>query len=105
MAMLKRASSTGCSPVKRGPHGKTRAQRVIDFIQCLTVPSGIGQGKRFKLEPWQKKFIRDIYEPHIGPRRAVRRAILSVARKNGKTALIAAIVLAPLVGSEAILHG
>ena len=32
-------------------------------------------------------------------------AILSVARKNGKTALIAAIVLAHLVGSEAILHG
>jgi phage terminase large subunit-like protein len=105
MAMLKRASSTGCSPVKRGPHGKTRAQRVIDFIQCLTVPSGIGQGKRFKLEPWQKKFIRDIYEPHIGPRRAVRRAILSVARKNGKTALIAAIALAHLIGPEAIVHG
>jgi phage terminase large subunit-like protein len=50
--------------------------------------------------PWQKKFIRDIYEPHIGRRRAVRRAILSVARKNGKTALIAAIALAHLVGPE-----
>ena len=38
-------------------------------------------------------------------RRVVRRAILSMARKNGKTALIAAIVLAHLVGPEAIVHG
>jgi phage terminase large subunit-like protein len=58
---------------------------VIDFIETLTIPSGFGQGSRFKLSPWQKLFIREIYEPHnaIG-RRIVRRAILSVARKNGK---------------------
>jgi phage terminase large subunit-like protein len=62
-------------------------------------------GKPFKLEPFQKPFIRAIYEPHLGLRRAVRRAILSMARKNGKTALIAAIVLAHLVGPEAIVHG
>jgi phage terminase large subunit-like protein len=71
----------------------------------LTIPSGTGQGKPFKLEPFQKNFIRDIYEPHLGQRRAVRRAILSMARKNGKTALIAAIVLAHLVGPEAVVHG
>ena len=62
----------------------------------------------FLLEPFQKQFIRDIYEPHTTakkPRRVVRRAILSMARKNGKTALIAAIVLAHLVGPEAIVHG
>lgn len=35
----------------------------------------------------------------------MRRAILSIARKNGKTALIAAIVLAHLVGPEAIPNG
>ncbi len=35
----------------------------------------------------------------------VRRAILSIARKNGKTALIAALVLAHLVGPEAIQNG
>ena len=35
----------------------------------------------------------------------VRRAILSMARKNGKTALIAAIALAHLIGREAVLHG
>jgi len=92
-------------PVKRTPQGKARAKAVIDFIERLTVPSGTGQGKPFKLDAFQKLFIRDIYEPHIGANRAVRRAILSIARKNGKTALIAAIVLAHLVGPEAIVHG
>lgn len=38
-------------------------------------------------------------------RRSVRRAILSIARKNGKTALIAALVLAHLVGPEAVQNG
>lgn len=35
----------------------------------------------------------------------MRRAVLSIARKNGKTALIAALVLAHLVGPEAITNG
>lgn len=35
----------------------------------------------------------------------MRRAILSIARKNGKTALIAALVLVHLVGPEAIRNG
>jgi phage terminase large subunit-like protein len=98
-------SSRASSPVKRTRNGKQRAGQVIAFIECLTVPSGTGQGKRFKLASWQKKFIRDIYEPHRGTRRVVRRAILSIARKNGKSALIAAIALAHLVGPEAIPNG
>src|SRR3954451_21790073 len=92
-------------PVKRNAAGRRRARAVIAFIEQLTVPSGVGQGGRFKLAPWQKRFIRDIYEPHRMGRRVVRRAILSVARKNGKTALIATIALAHLVGPEAIPNG
>jgi phage terminase large subunit-like protein len=100
-------SSRAYSQVKRTSWGRRRARRVIEFIEQLTVPSGTGQGKLFKLEKWQKDFIRDIYEPHWSKpaKRAVRRAILSVARKNGKTALIAAIALAHLVGPEAIING
>lgn len=83
-----------------------RAQAVIDFVECLTIPSGEGQGGRFRLREWQRRFIRDIYEPHgRDGRRTVRRAILSIARKNGKTALIAALVLAHLVGPEAVENG
>jgi phage terminase large subunit-like protein len=99
-------SSPVSSPVKRTAKGRERARQVITFIENLTVPSGIGQGEPFLLEPWQKKFIRDIYEPRWrNGRRAVRRAILSVARKNGKTALIASIALAHLIGPEAIVNG
>src|SRR4029077_9053126 len=84
-----------------------RANQIIAFIECLTVPSGAGQGSFFKLREWQKRFLRDVYEPHdpITGQRSVRRAILSVARKNGKTALIAALVLAHLVGPEATENG
>lgn len=58
------------------------------------------------LRPWQKKFVRDVYEPaNKKNQRIVRRAILSIARKNGKTALLAALVLVHLVGPEAIPHG
>ena len=64
-----------------------RSDYVIAFVECLTIPSGEGQGGSFKLREWQKRFIRDVYDP-IGDngRRDVRRAVLSVARKNGKTA-------------------
>lgn len=104
-ARSRNPSSAHCSSVRRAAQGKQRAKAVIAFIECLTVPSGHSAGKRFKLAKWQKDFIRDIYEPHRGDRRVVRRAILSVARRNGKTALIAAIALAHLVGPEAIQNG
>ena len=83
-----------------------RADRVIAFIRCLTVPSGEGAGGPFLTRKWQERFIRDVYEPEgLDFRRVVRRAILSIARKNGKTALIAALVLVHLVGPEAITNG
>jgi phage terminase large subunit-like protein len=55
--------------------------------------------------PWEQRFIRDIYEPQRGGRRVVRRAILSIARKNGKSALIAALALSHLVGPAVIPNG
>lgn len=69
------------------------------------MPSGKGRGKPFRLADWQEQFIRDIYEPQRDGKRVVRRAILSCARKNGKTALIATLALAHLVGPEAIPNG
>jgi phage terminase large subunit-like protein len=92
--------------IRRTAKGKERADKVIRFIELLRIPSGKGQGERFKLDKWQKDFIRDIYEPHTHDgHRAVRRAILSMARKNGKSTLIAGIALAHLVGPEAIVNG
>src|SRR5215211_5012694 len=80
-----------------------RAERVIEFIEHLIVPSGVGQGQPFRLRKWQKEFLRDVYSPRTTEgTRAVRRAILSMGRKNGKTALSAALALVHLVGPEAV---
>ena len=76
----------------------TRAARIIEFIgrYCL-VPDGAQVGQPLVLAEFQKQFIRDVYDnPH-----GTRRAILSVARKNGKSGLIAGLLLAHLVGPEA----
>jgi len=83
-----------------------RVQRIIDFIECLPVPSGKLRGQPFKLMEWEKDFIRDVYGPTGGDGlRIVRRGVLSIGRKNGKTTLIAALVLVHLVGPEAIENG
>lgn len=88
---------------------KDRAKKVIEFTEKLIVPSGEGAGQSFKLEKFQKDFLKDIYTPAYKKKgrwlRTVRRAILSLARKNGKSVLIANLVLAHFVGPEAELNG
>ena len=76
----------------------SRAAKVIAFIEkyCLT-PDGKDVGQPLRLAEFQKQFIREVYDNANG----TRRAILSVSRKNGKTGLIAGLLLAHLVGPEA----
>src|SRR3546814_10089398 len=76
-------------------------EKVIAFIEkyCV-VPEGKLVGKPLKLEDFQKRFIREVYDNPKG----TRRGILSIARKNGKSGLIAAMVLAHIVGPEARLN-
>lgn len=77
----------------------TRSDAIIEFIEtlCLT-PDGASVGRPIKLAEFQKRFIRAVYDNPAG----TRRAFLSIARKNGKSGLIAALLLAHLVGPEAI---
>lgn len=76
----------------------TRAKRVIAFIEHFCrVPEGALVGQKLQLEQFQKDFITDIYDNPVG----TKKAYLSIARKNGKTALIACLVLVHLVGPEA----
>lgn len=76
----------------------TTGDRVIAFIEryCI-VPEGKLVGQPIKLEAFQKRFIREVYDNPKG----TRRGILSIARKNGKSAVIASLVLAHLVGPVA----
>lgn len=83
-----------------------RVKLIIKFIESLTIPSGKGEGQPFKLRPFQKRFIQDVYgaTDKAGNRR-VRRAILAMGRKNGKSVLIAALALTHLVGPESVSNG
>ena len=80
------------------PKTMTTGEKVIAFIECLQIPEGAKVGQRIQLDPFQKRFILDVYDnPH-----RTKTAILSIARKNGKTALIAGLLLAHLVGPVAV---
>lgn len=78
----------------------TRGERNIAFIErYCRVPEGKKGlvGKPLVLDDFQKDFIIDVYDNPVG----TEKAILSMARKNGKTALIACLVLCHVVGPEA----
>jgi phage terminase large subunit-like protein len=90
--------------VARKNTAPTRADLALEFIGNLIVPHGHGAGDRIHLEQFEIDWIRDVYVETNG-RRKCKRAILSIARKNGKSLLMACIALVHLVGPEAILNG
>lgn len=76
----------------------TRGEKVCAFIEryCI-VPEGDLMGQPMVLEDFQRKFILELFDnPH-----GTHTAVLSIGRKNGKTALIAGLGLAFIVGPEA----
>lgn len=76
-----------------------RAERVCRFVErYLKVPEGALVGQPLKLADFQRRFIYGIY----GRGQITRRAYLSIARKNSKSTTIAALLLAHLVGPEAV---
>jgi phage terminase large subunit-like protein len=79
----------------------TRGEKVIAFIErYCPVPEGKLVGKPMRLDPFQKRFILEVYDNPVG----TTEGILSIGRKNGKTGLIAGIVLAHTAGPEARLN-
>lgn len=79
----------------------TRAERMCSFIEeyCV-IPEGKLAGQPAKLTLFQEVFIYAVYD---NPYQTTE-AILSIARKNGKTGLIAFLVLGHIVGPEAKLN-
>ena len=65
---------------------------LLEFAADLRVGEGEMVGKPLQLMPWQVDWLNRTFAP------GVRRSILSVARRNGKTALVAVLVLAALFG-------
>ncbi|HLO74855.1 MAG TPA: terminase TerL endonuclease subunit [Magnetospirillum sp.] len=86
--------------------GLSRAERVIAFVESLKITSGMHAGRPMHLREWQRDIIRRIYDPTATDgRRIVRQVLFTVARKNGKSQLAAALALAHLVGPEAEQRG
>lgn len=77
----------------------TRGEKVIAFIETyLRVPEGDLMGQPIRLEPFQREFCLSVYDnPH-----GTHTGVLSIGRKNGKTALIAGLLLAHVAGPEAV---
>jgi phage terminase large subunit-like protein len=74
----------------------SRGERNIAWIEDkCRIPEGKFVGKPVRLEEFQKEIIRSIYDS------PTRRVIISFARKNGKTAISAFLLLLHLCGPEA----
>lgn len=103
---IKKAIVSGPVPVVRDwrrlkTDKLTRGERVCRFIEShCVVPEGMLVGKPVRLDQFQIAFILATYDnPH-----GTKLAILSMARKNAKTATIAFLMLVHLVGPEAKLN-
>ena len=74
-------------------HDKTDGDVVIGWIErhCV-IPEGLHTGARVVLREWQREILKSIYDT------PTRRAIISVGRKNGKSALAAFLILVHLCG-------
>jgi len=103
---VKRAIVCGALPKLRdwrGIHAKggklTTAEKVMAFAEeYLVVPDGMKAGQPLHLEVFQEAFIYAIFDNPYG----TDEAILSVARRNGKTFIIAIIIMAFLIGPLAV---
>ena len=72
---------------------------LIRYLSDLTVSQGRLAGQPFTVLPWQGRFVRGAFAP------GVQSAALSVARGNGKTALLSGIAAATLDGPLAVQRG
>ena len=68
------------------PYDQKRADNVIRFIECLKHTKGEFHGKPFKLLPWQKKIIGDVFgtvREDDPTTRQYTQAYIEIGKKNG----------------------
>ena len=94
------AIRSGPVPVLRDftmiPNDKlTNGEKIIRWAEhSLIVPEGPKVGEQLMLDVYQRVFILSVFDnPHV-----TSKAVLSIARRNGKTFLVAVILLAFIIG-------
>lgn len=85
--------------------GMARLDRVVAFLESLPITSGALAGETLTVRPWQRDFLEAVYREDANGVRRVRTAVLSMARKNGKSGLAAGLALCHLAGPEAEQRG
>ena len=76
-----------------------RAIETVEFLERLRVPGGSTVGQPWRVHEFQRRFLEMSLADNV------RTALLSIPRKNGKTALCSGLVLAALCGPLAIENG
>jgi phage terminase large subunit-like protein len=85
----------------RPPERPTRGYRVIRWIEANCVHTqGEWIGRPFRLLPWQRRWLLELFELAPTGLRGYRWALLGTAKKAGKTELTAALALYLLIGDE-----
>ncbi|MEP7222651.1 MAG: terminase TerL endonuclease subunit [Novosphingobium sp.] len=86
--------------------GMPPVEQVLSFLRALPIVSGLKAGETMEVLDFQEQFVRGIYgDVDDLNRRRVRLAALSVARGNGKSAILAGLSLAHLLGPMMEPHG
>ena len=75
-------------------YDENKAQRTVQFINCLKHTKGQWRGVPFELLPWQDKIICDIFGTvKESGYRQYNTAYIEIPKKNGKSELAAAVAL------------
>ena len=77
-----------------------RAALMANFIETYCCFSKGGFSSAFTLIPWEYEVLRGVYTGLPGDPFEITRALISMARKNGKTEFASALVLVHLAGPE-----
>ncbi|NBB47098.1 terminase large subunit, partial [Rhizobium sp. CRIBSB] len=85
--------------------GLTKAEQVIAFLESLPVTKGRLAGRKMKLIQAQHDFVQGVFATDKRGRFIVKTAIISQAKGNGKSGLVAGLCLAALVGPLAEERG
>ena len=64
------------------PEGLSRVERLIRFIECLPITSGLLAGQTFGVRAWQRSILRDLSDRQNG-KRIVRQALITMPSKQG----------------------
>jgi phage terminase large subunit-like protein len=89
----KRCDSGGEAEANGWEFREDAFNKVVQFIHKLKHFTGETSKKHFDLEPWQMFIVANLYGFYINGSRRFQTAYMEMARKNGKTALVAALAL------------